>query len=198
MANGIGRIITAGSINLANKLYGFINNAVLFNVLNMNSQTSNATDAGPLFNSGSSPTGVSSNINGFSCAQLGIFLIKMLITIQTAVSIGTLSSARSAPVGVSGSIYGFICGGSSNSNVIDYINLTTTTQNALDCGDLVLGRHYTAGLSGRVYGFTCGGAIATGSFITDSIEYINLSTATQNALDGGNLTAVAGSIGGVS
>ncbi len=87
---------------------------------------------------------------------------------------------------------GFFAGGGiyfgGNSNVIDYIDLTSISGNATDRGNLLTAALYLGGTTGEVYGFIAGGASAPFS----AISYIDLTTTSGNAASKGTLSSGRG------
>jgi hypothetical protein len=74
-------------------------------------------------------------------------------------------------------------GGNSNSNVIDYIDITSTG-NATDFGDLTVARQAMAAVASRTRGVWLAGV---GASIFNTIDYVTIAT-TGNATDFGDLT----------
>jgi len=87
---------------------------------------------------------------------------------------------------------GLFGGGSAgaNSNVIDYVTISTTG-NAVDFGDLTVARHALASCSNSTRGLFGGGADS------NIIDYVTIST-TGNAVDFGDLTVARGALASCS
>ena len=125
---------------------------------------------------------------------------------QNASDSGDVITARRDMAGVFGSTYGFSGGGRSAVstgyyNQIEYTTLANQTGNAADTGDLTVARAAMASVSGSTYGFWLGGLDSSSFGIATTspgtiIDYITLATATQNAIDSGDLLTAGTSIGG--
>ena len=100
----------------------------------------------------------------------------------------------------SNGVRGFFSGGATNptgtsdSHVIDYVNIATVA-NAVSFGDLSLGRRQGGGLGSPTRGVFAGGYLLDSPYLRyNNIDYITMSSE-GNAKDFGDLTSLRGAIG---
>ncbi len=164
--------------------------------------TGNATDFGNLSVARTiGPAGASNSTRGLWGGGIGGTDVIDYITIANtgnATDFGNLSVARwGAGVCSNGTRVAFAGGAGSEYDVIDYVAIDTTG-NAADFGNLSVARYYVSGCSSEAgRGVFDGGEIAVNPFITDVIDYIDIST-TGNATDFGNLLAATKKIAACS
>lgn len=112
---------------------------------------------------------------------------------------GDLTLNRAGCKGIQSPTHGFCTGGTSGGavNVIDYFSFVNKTMDALDKGDLVTARYYHGETGQQWYNAYAYGFVAGGTGNLSSIEYIDMTTLTGNAVAGGSLTVGRTSIGGI-
>jgi len=102
-----------------------------------------------------------------------------------------------------GTVYGFIYDGSADAtmgtvrNYFDWINLTTATANSSSKGTDILGRAGLAAVSRpATYNWLCGGQYPSNNYV-NTISYVDATTTSGGATDGGDLTGASTGTGAV-
>lgn len=102
--------------------------------------------------------------------------------------------------GVSGPTYGFFAGGvdggANLSNTIYRLSVDTTAVTISSTGTLTAARAYLTGISGPVYGYFCGG-VDLDSIAYNIVDYIDMTVASSNAIDKGDLSIATYTAAGV-
>ena len=203
----VARYLAAG---VGGDTYGFFGGGAnlqdVIDYVAMSTLVQNATDSGDLTVARHALGGIAGSTYGFflggnseaAVTTNTIDYITLSSATGNAIDKGDLTVARGAGACCSGPLYGFYCGGDTvgdgtDTNVIDYIDITTTSGNAADKGDTVAADWGHAGLASQVYGFITGGESSG-----DLIQYIDITTTSGNAADTtGNLTGNRYSAGGI-
>jgi hypothetical protein len=102
-------------------------------------------------------------------------------------------SGASGSVTPAAATRGVFAGGSSTTNVIDYVTINSAG-NAIDFGDLTVARYQLSGCSSATRGVFAGGEAAT---VLNVIDYITIATI-GNALDFGDLSIPTNTMGACS
>ena len=164
--------------------------------------TGNATDFGDLSVARTlGPVGASNITRGLWAggnAAGGVIDYITIANTGNATDFGDLTVSRFGLGACSNGTRAAFGGGAGNEyDAIDYVTIASTG-NASDFGNLSVARYYVSGCSSEVgRGVFDGGELVSSPYITDVIDYIDIST-TGNATDFGNLLAATKKIAACS